>query len=228
MLKVLMVESVNPMGQAFRAGIHKDDILVSYNGTALETTDALISIASQSGGDANRIELIRGSRHRVVVVAGGALGLAVVPKELSEDTYANALIVSGDANKKIQREDENPADKLLRARDMIITTAHSIEGYRVVETIEIVTAECAYGMNIFKDIFAVVRDLVGGRSKAIQNTLRDARRECLTALKFEALDAGANAVIAVDLDYSEFSATGNSMLFLVASGTAVKIEKVIP
>lgn len=227
MLKVLLVDSVNPNGQAFRAGIQKDDILVSYNGTALETTEALIALASQSGSDTNRIELIRGKGHKVVVVAGGSLGLAVVPKEINEDTFSDALIASGDAIKKIPRSEESPADKLARARDMIITTAPSIEGYRVVETIEIVTAECAYGMNIFKDIFAVVRDLVGGRSKAIQNTLRDARRECLTALKFEALDAGANAVIAVDLDYSEFSATGNSMLFLVASGTAVRVEKVI-
>lgn len=228
MLKVLLVESVNPTGMGFRAGIQKEDVLVSYNGTPLETTETLISLASQSGSDSNHIELIRGKNHKVIVVASGILGVTVVPKEILEDTLSTVLIASGDAIKKIQRNDESPVERLARARDMIITTAPSIEGYRVVETIEIVTAECAYGMNIFKDIFTVVRDLVGGRSKTIQNVLRDARRECLTALKFEALDTGANAIIAVDLDYSEFSATGNSMLFLVASGTAVRIEKLNP
>lgn len=87
----------------------------------------------------------------------------------------------------------------------------------------IVTAECAFGMNVFKDIFTIGRDLVGGRSSAIQSTLKDARNAALDDLKAEAAALGADAVIAVDLDYSEFSGGGKSMLFLVASGTAVKL-----
>ena len=84
------------------------------------------------------------------------------------------------------------------------------------------TAECAFGMNIFKDLFASVRDIVGGRSRAVQNTLRDARRTALFELKREAWLVGADAVVGVDLDYVELSSAG-SMVMLVASGTAVRL-----
>ena len=87
-----------------------------------------------------------------------------------------------------------------------------------------VTAECAFGMNIFKDLFAGVRNVVGGRSEAVQKTLRDTRRTALYELKKEAYEVGANAVVGVDLDYVELSAAGN-MVLLVASGTAVRIAE---
>ena len=87
-----------------------------------------------------------------------------------------------------------------------------------------VTAECAFGMNIFKDLFAGVRNVVGGRSEAVQKTLRDSRRVALHELKREAYEVGANAVVGVDLDYVELVAAGN-MVLLVASGTAVRIEE---
>ena len=79
-------------------------------------------------------------------------------------------------------------------------------------------------MNIFKDLFAGVRDIVGGRSEAVQKTMRDSRRTALYELKKEAYEVGANAVVGVDLDYSEFSGGGRSMLFKVANGTAVRLK----
>ncbi|MDG3039851.1 YbjQ family protein [Roseicyclus marinus] len=107
---------------------------------------------------------------------------------------------------------------------IMLTTETQLDGIRVTRRIEIVTAECAFGMNIFKDLFAGVRDIVGGRSEAVQQTLRDARRTALYELKKEAHAVGANAVIGVDLDYVELSAAG-SMVLLVASGTAVIVEE---
>jgi uncharacterized protein YbjQ (UPF0145 family) len=80
--------------------------------------------------------------------------------------------------------------------------------------------------NLFSDFFAGMTDFFGGRSDSTQKVLRDARRTCLYELKKEAYEGGANAVIAVKLDYSEFTGKGKSMLFLVASGTAVQVEKV--
>ncbi|NIN00865.1 MAG: heavy metal-binding domain-containing protein [candidate division Zixibacteria bacterium] len=109
---------------------------------------------------------------------------------------------------------------------LILTTAPSIEGYKVAETLEIVTAECVFGVNVFRDFFGGISDFFGGRSAATQKVLRKARRVCLNELNKEAALVGADAVIAVKLDYSEFSGKGKSMLFLVASGTAVKIEKI--
>ena len=108
--------------------------------------------------------------------------------------------------------------------DAILLTTETNPDIKILERIEIVTAECVYGMHIFKDIFASIRDIVGGRSKAFQDTLRDARKTALYELKREAHEVGANAVVGVDLDYSEISGGKNQMLFLVASGTAVRIE----
>lgn len=107
---------------------------------------------------------------------------------------------------------------------ILLTTETFPQDLQILERLEIVTAECAFGMNIFKDLFAGVRDIVGGRSKAVQNTMRDARRTVLYELKKEAYEVGANAVIGVDLDYVELSAAG-SMVMLVASGTAVKVAE---
>ena len=109
--------------------------------------------------------------------------------------------------------------------EAILLTTETAPNLNITKRIEIVTAECAFGMNIFKDLFAGVRDIVGGRSEAVQKTMRDARRTALYELKKEAHAVGANAVVAVDLDYVELSAAG-SMVMLVASGTAVVIEEV--
>ena len=112
----------------------------------------------------------------------------------------------------------------LKQSEVLLTT-ESAPNLKIVRRIDIVTAECVYGMNIFKDIFASLSDTFGGRNKSIQNTLRDARTTALTELRKEAYSLGANAVIGIDLDYSEISGGGKSgMLFIVASGTAVIIE----
>ena len=108
--------------------------------------------------------------------------------------------------------------------EAVLLTTETNPDLKILERIEIITAECVFGMNIFKDIFASIRDIVGGRSKAFQDTLRDARKTALYELKREAHEVGANAVVGVDLDYSEISGGRRNMLFLVASGTAVRIE----
>lgn len=110
------------------------------------------------------------------------------------------------------------------AIEAIVLTTETAPNLNITKRIEIVTAECAFGMNMFKDLFAGVRDIVGGRSKAVQDTMRDARRTALYELKKEAYEVGANAVVGVDLDYVELSASG-TMVMLVASGTAVVIEE---
>ena len=130
------------------------------------------------------------------------------------------------AEKRIQNYEQDVAakDALNRAIDDILLTTETAPNLNITKRIEIVTAECAFGMNIFKDLFAGVRNVVGGRSKAVQKTMRDSRRTALYELKKEAYEVGANAVVGVDLDYVELSASG-SMVMLVASGTAVRIEK---
>jgi len=109
--------------------------------------------------------------------------------------------------------------------NIILTTENSPQDLHVEERLEIITAECVYGMNLFRDFFADVRNIFGGRSRASQKVLKDARRKCLSELKNEAEALGADAVIGVALDYNEFSGGNNAMLFLVASGTAVRLKK---
>jgi len=106
-----------------------------------------------------------------------------------------------------------------------LTTTLDFPEHEIDRTLEIITAECVFGMNLFRDMFAGITDIFGGRSSATQKVLKDSRLTCLYELKKEAYEIGADGVIGVDLDYSEFSGGGKSMLFLVASGTAVTFKK---
>ena len=110
------------------------------------------------------------------------------------------------------------------SKRIVLTTADSVPRREITEVVEIVSAEVAVGMNIFKDILSAVRDVVGGRAGAVQGTLRDLRGQALEELRQEASKVGADAVVGVDLDYSEFSGGGRSMLFIVANGTAVRLK----
>ena len=105
---------------------------------------------------------------------------------------------------------------------MIITTTPSIEGRPVRDYVGIVTGEAILGANIFKDLFAGIRDIVGGRSGAYEDELRKARTIALEELAAAASQLGADAVIGVDLDY-ETVGQGGSMLMVTASGTAVRL-----
>lgn len=107
---------------------------------------------------------------------------------------------------------------------IVLTTSMFVAGRDIVKEIDVITYECAYGMNVFRDLFASVRDIVGGRSKAVEKVLHDACTAAMKGLREEALRMGADGVIAVDLDYSELSGGGkNGMLVAIASGTAVKL-----
>jgi uncharacterized protein YbjQ (UPF0145 family) len=105
---------------------------------------------------------------------------------------------------------------------MIVTTTNGVEGKRVVHYHGVVTGQTIMGANIFRDLFASIRDIVGGRSGSYEKVLRDARDEALRELEEEARARGANAVIGVDLDYGALG-SGESMLMVSVSGTAVTV-----
>jgi len=107
--------------------------------------------------------------------------------------------------------------------DMIVTTTPSVEGRRIVRYAGIVTGEAILGANIFKDLFAGIRDIVGGRSATYERELRSAREIAVSELKQAAIEAGANAVVGVDIDYETVGGSG-SMLMVSVSGTAVVVE----
>jgi uncharacterized protein YbjQ (UPF0145 family) len=105
---------------------------------------------------------------------------------------------------------------------MLITTTNSIEGKPVQHYVGIVTAQAIIGANIFKDFFAGIRDIVGGRSGTYEKVIEEAKENALEELQQKANRLGANAVIGVDLDFETVGNNG-SMLMVVATGTAVKI-----
>lgn len=105
---------------------------------------------------------------------------------------------------------------------MIITTTTLVEGRPVREYLGVVVGEVIIGANIFRDLFAGIRDIVGGRAGSYENAMRDARNQAMAELEAEAHRLGADAVVGVDLDY-EVVGQGGSMLMVSVSGTAVKL-----
>lgn len=166
---------------------------------------------------------------------GKTLGFFEVsdPFEASDPSFSAVLCYAcSDENRRkvaeTSREESDKTRKLAAVfeaelAEIVLTTETDVD-FKVTQRLEIITAECVFGMNIFRDFFAGIRDIAGGRSEATQKVLRDSRKTVLNELRKEAHSIGANAVIGVDLDYSEFSGGGKSMLFLVASGTAVIAE----
>lgn len=106
---------------------------------------------------------------------------------------------------------------------MLVVTTNVLEGKKVTRYIGIVTGEAIMGANLFKDLFAGIRDIVGGRSAAYEEELRKAKDIAIAEMTQQAQMMGGNAVIGVDLDYETIGANG-SMLMVSASGTAVVLE----
>jgi uncharacterized protein YbjQ (UPF0145 family) len=106
---------------------------------------------------------------------------------------------------------------------MLVTTTPNIEGKRITNYFGIVTGEAILGANVYKDVFAGIRDIVGGRSATYEKEMQRARDLALEELQSKAQALGANAVIGVDLDYEVLGAN-NGMLMVSASGTAVMAE----
>ena len=106
---------------------------------------------------------------------------------------------------------------------VIVTTTPSVEGRKITSYQGIVTGEAIMGANVFKDLFAGIRDIVGGRSATYERELRRARDLAMAVIKAAAAEMGANAVVAVDIDYETVGSNG-SMLMVTVSGTAVVVS----
>jgi uncharacterized protein YbjQ (UPF0145 family) len=108
---------------------------------------------------------------------------------------------------------------------MLMTTTSSVEGHTIEQYLGIVSGEAILGANIFKDFFAGIRDIVGGRSAAYEDELRKAMAIAYDEMQMEARALGGNAIIAVDLDFESLQiGRGGSMLMVTATGTAIKLK----
>lgn len=107
---------------------------------------------------------------------------------------------------------------------MLVITTPNVEGKRITKYIGLVSGEAIMGANIFKDFFAGIRDIVGGRSAAYEKELRTAKEIAIQEMVQQAQSMGGNAVVGVDLDYETIGGGGGNMLMVSASGTAVIVE----
>ncbi len=113
------------------------------------------------------------------------------------------------------------SNRTITNRIMLVTTTPTIEGGRITRYYGIVSGETIIGANVFRDIFASIRDIVGGRSGSYEQVLREAKETALREMQEQAKAMGANAVVGVDLDYETVN---GSMLMVTAAGTAVYLE----
>ena len=118
---------------------------------------------------------------------------------------------------------ENEKENLIKRNNIILSTETNLN-MKIEKRLGILSSECVIGMNILVDFLTSITDVVGGRSKTFQNTLKKAKENVLLELRQQAVDLKANAVIAIKLDYNEISSGGKSMLFVVATGTAVVLS----
>lgn len=105
---------------------------------------------------------------------------------------------------------------------MLVTTTHTLQDRKITEYFGICSGEAICGANVFRDMFAGIRDFVGGRSGAYENVLREGKEAAIEDMCAQAQEMGANAIIGVDIDYEVVGEKG-SMLMVAVSGTAVRI-----
>lgn len=105
---------------------------------------------------------------------------------------------------------------------MIISTTPSLDGYQIDQYLGIVSGETIIGANVFKDFFASITDIVGGRSSAYEQVFREAKATAMAEMEMQARHFGANAIVGIDLDYETIR---DGMLMVTVAGTAVKVTK---
>ena len=120
---------------------------------------------------------------------------------------------------KIENFEKN---KFKILQSIVITSETSVEN--VEKRIDFVSAQCVYGLNIVKDLFAGIRNIVGGRIKSIEDPLAEAKNTIIETLKEEAYFAGGNAVIGIKIEHTYNNAGGGNMVSILGTGTIVKLK----
>ena len=123
----------------------------------------------------------------------------------------------------IIEESESELDKYSK---ILITREMTLDGYRVVKRFDMISAESAFGMNLFLDFLTGIRDVVGGQSRATQDILAESKAHVFNSLKKQAYDLGATHVIGAHMNHGEISGQGKSMLLVTAFGTPVVLERI--
>ncbi|WP_152059798.1 YbjQ family protein [Aliarcobacter butzleri] len=139
-----------------------------------------------------------------------------------KDGVCEDCISGYNEEKKEKFEYEETVKKNINS--ILITTENFIDNTLIENRITIVSTQCILGINIIKDLFSFVRDIVGGRVNSLEKALNDATEQALNELKQKAYEQGGNAVIGVKIEHTYNNANSGSILSVMATGTVVKLK----
>lgn len=205
-MRVLTVTSMTDEGLAYAHGIRVGDVILNVGGVEVGTNVAFSRELSRHE-DGITLSINRGGEDIEIAVPKGKLGLVAEEQDLDIK----------------QRRADFQAAKL--AKSVAVVTMDNIDGYTTKTVLGIVSSEYAVGMNVLKDVLVSGRDIFGGRSKVVQDAFKEAKEVCLTEIRREARQLGANAVLGVRFQHSQMSGTSTTMLLMVISGTAAVIQR---
>lgn len=205
----MKVSSVKSDGYGAKIGLAAGDIVDTINGVAIESSSVLEQMLDGASKFPTEMVVFREGERLAFTIKEERFGAILSETEI-------------DPGQQIATEQAWQDNR--RKHSIIVTTAPSIEGKRLIKTIKVIGSECVIGVNVFADILGGIRDVVGGRSGALQKKLKESRDDCLDALREEAFQIDANAVIAVRIEHHEIGDKGGYMMMVTATGTAVQVE----
>lgn len=204
-MKSLLMTSLEADSAAERAGLRVGDYLTHINGFEINSNMAL----------SRELTRLASGRTATINRAGQDIDLPLPDGRLGMLTEERLVDLA--AARRAYAEES-------LAQNVAVVTLESVDGTRIEQIFDLVTAEYAVGMNIIKDVMVSGRDLFGGRSQTVQDALREAKKVCIAELRQQAFDVGANAVLGVRMQHAQMSGIGTTMLLVVMSGTAVRIS----
>ncbi|MDO9571512.1 MAG: heavy metal-binding domain-containing protein [Hydrogenophaga sp.] len=222
-VKLLKVKSIVKESQADFIGITEGDYVVEYNDTAIRTDEELsnlIRLSKASGRHRQKIGYWHNNKRITRKLTSESIGINCENIELNIDE----VILKCRMHRDLSILPQNLITEC--AESVQLFTTPTISDKEISAELGLVTAECVFGINFFFDLFNSVRDLVGGRSKALESLMKEAKDELLSDIKLKAALIGADAVISIHLSFNELDGGGkNGMLMANAVGTAVQLRK---
>ena len=198
-MRLVTVSIVRDDGNAAKIGIQPNDLIYRINGAPVASPQAVTdTIAAGSA----QFTLLRAGKLVEVSVESSSLGVVLNEVEFDEGAWLRDQAIE----------------------NVLLTTAQSVADRRIIKTLDIVGAQCIYGVNAFADLAAGIREFVGGRSQGLQRKIAEARQEVCRELRAEAHMLGGNGVIAVAFEYTEIGDKGGYMLMVTGAGTSVVLE----
>lgn len=205
-MRVLTVTNVSEDGLAYSNGIRLGDFILKLGEVEVKTNATFSRELSKHETDIV-LSINRHGEDMKVSIPRGRLGLVTEEQDVNID----------------QLRTDFQATKL--SKSVTVVTMDGVDGYKTEKVLGVVSSEYAVGLNIIKDVLVSGRDIFGGRSKIVQDAFKEAKEVCLTEIRKEALDLGANAVLGVRFQHSQMSGASTTMLLMVISGTAAIIKQ---